>query len=52
MKVAFSSLAVAAVFHFNGNVWVKKSTRTAEITEPVRFVGRWFYFSGSDMVTI
>ncbi len=46
----FSQVNIGGTFTYNGNLWLKKSSRTAEISRPKRYSGRWFYFSGSDVV--
>lgn len=48
MKIAFSLVPVGAVFTYNGNACLKKSTRTARLIE----VGRVFYFRNNEIVTI
>jgi len=45
----FESLTVGTVFEFNGNHFVKQSTRTARMLEYDR---RLFYFGMKDVVTI
>jgi hypothetical protein len=45
----FESLTVGTVFEFNGNHFVKQSTRTARMLEYDR---RLFYFGMKEVVTI
>jgi hypothetical protein len=45
----FGEVPINTVFVMGGNVWRKRSTRTAEIVEPVRLKGI-FYFDKSDLV--
>lgn len=47
-RTTFSALPINAVFHCNGNRCIKKSTRTALLTE----YGRVFYFSQHDLVRL
>jgi hypothetical protein len=51
-RMLFEDLKVGRTFEKNGNLWVKKSTRTASIIEPAEYSGRWFYFKNHDLVTI
>ena len=48
----FNSLPVGSLFIKGGNKWKKRSTRTAEIVEPVEYAGTWFYFGMSESVVI
>ena len=50
--INFASLSVGSTFSFNGNRWLKRSTRTAEIIKPVEYTGTWFYFSTNDLCII
>ena len=45
--VSFSALSIGTVFHFNGTLWEKRSTRTAHV---FGMPHRWFYFSNKDIV--
>ena len=42
----FEDIAVGTRFDYNGNAWIKQSTRTAYLIE----FNRWFYFGASDIV--
>jgi len=46
-KVSFANIPVGTVFHMNGTLWEKRSTRTAHVWGMPH---RWFYFSQTDMV--
>lgn len=46
-KKSFTSVPVGTVFHMNGTLWEKRSTRTAHV---FGMPHRWFYFSQNDMV--
>ncbi len=46
----FSQVNIGESFTYNGNLWLKRSSRTAEISRPCVSAGTWFYFSGSDVV--
>lgn len=48
----FERVKVGANFSKNGNRWLKRSTRTAEITKPEIYAGRWFYFSQREPIEI
>ena len=48
----FERIKIGALFSKNGNRWRKRSTRTAEITKPEQYSGRWFYFSKREPVEI
>lgn len=48
MKTNFSFLPVGSRFEFNGNLCIKKSTRTALLIE----FQRVFYFSATDRVQV
>lgn len=50
--INFASLSVGSTFSFNGNRYLKRSTRTAEIIKPVEYTGTWFYFSTNDLCII
>lgn len=43
--VYFKELPTNTRFSLNGNVYFKRSTRTAEIVEPGAYKGSWFYFT-------
>lgn len=45
--VSFTNIPVGTVFHMNGTLWEKRSTRTAHVWGMPH---RWFYFSQTDMV--
>jgi hypothetical protein len=38
------------IFHSNGNIWRKRSSRTAEIIYPERFKPLWFYFGSREII--
>lgn len=46
--VLFSAVTSGAAFAYNGNVWVKRSTRTAYLP----MYRRVFYFGMSDIVRL
>lgn len=46
----FKDVKAGAKFAFGGNLWVKRSTRTAGIIKPAEYSGRWFYFGATDNV--
>jgi len=46
-EISFARVPVGTIFHFNGTLWEKRSTRTAHVWGMPH---RWFYFSKSDMV--
>jgi len=48
MRVTFGQVRVGELFQCNGNLCLKKSTRTAEIIE----LGRVFYYGQADVCTI
>ena len=48
----FERVKKGALFSKNGNRWRKRSSRTAEITKPEIYAGRWFYFSQREPVEI
>ena len=45
--ISFSTRSIGSVFHFNGELWEKRSTRTAHV---FGMPHRWFYFSKNDTV--
>lgn len=45
--VPFNALSIGTVFHLNGTLWQKRSTRTAHV---FGMPHRWFYFRLKDMV--
>jgi hypothetical protein len=45
--ISFSKIPTGTVFHMNGTLWEKRSTRTAHV---FGMPHRWFYFSHKDMV--
>jgi len=51
-RMLFEDLKVGRKFEQGGNIWIKKSTRTASIIYPAEYSGRWFYFKNHDLVTI
>lgn len=48
----FKELPVGCAFHLNGNTYKKQSTRTAVITQPVNYAGKWFYFTPKDLCIV
>ena len=48
----FERVKVGAHFSKNGNLWLKRSTRTAEIKKPIQYNGKWFYFSQREPIEI
>lgn len=48
----FNELPVKTVFNLNGNTWIKRSTRTAEIVDPGCYAGMWFYFGKRDLCVV
>ena len=46
---AFASLAIGQTFECNGNIWTKKSTRTAAGIWPARLPA-WAYFGQREIV--
>lgn len=46
-EVSFANIPVGTVFHMNGTLWEKRSTRTAHVWGMPH---RWFWFSQKDMV--
>ena len=46
----FKAIKVKALFNHGGNIWLKRSSRTAEIVKPSRFRGTWFYFGQDEYV--
>ena len=51
-RMLFEDLKVGRTFEKGGNIWIKKSTRTASIIYPAEYSGLWFYFTNHDLVTI
>ena len=47
--VSFANLTVGDTFEFGGNVWTKRSSRTAVGIWPA-CLPEWMYFSGKDTV--
>ena len=45
--VPFNALSIGTVFHLNGTLWQKRSTRTAHV---FGMPHRWVYFRLKDMV--
>ena len=50
--IAFEDLRVSETFSYNGNIWRKRSKRTAEIVKPEEHAGVWFYFGRKDQCVI
>ena len=48
----FDRLPVGTTFSKNGNKWLKKSSRTAEIIKPEEYKNTWFYFGKNEQVII
>lgn len=46
--VYFSELPIKAEFYRNGNLWIKRSSRTAYLPE----YDRWFYFREKDLCIV
>ena len=46
----FSQVQIGDTFTFNGSVWLKRSSRSAQVSLPKRSGPPWFYFSGKDIV--
>lgn len=46
-KISFTDIPTGTVFHFNGTLWEKRSSRTAHV---FGMPHRWFYFSHKDQV--
>ena len=46
-EISFANVPVGTVFHMNGTLWEKRSTRTAHVWGMHH---RWFWFSQKDMV--
>lgn len=46
----FRKLQVNEYFRCNGNLWRKRSTRTAVMVKPEEYAGTWFYFEGRQVV--
>jgi hypothetical protein len=46
-EISFTRVPVGTIFHYNGTLWEKRSTRTAHVWGMPH---RWFWFSKSDMV--
>ena len=44
---SFNTLFVGDIFHMNGTLWEKRSSRTAHV---FGMPHRWFYFSHKDQV--
>jgi hypothetical protein len=45
----FNELPLKTIFSYNGNQWIKQSTRTAKIVKPVEYNSNWFYFGKRDL---
>jgi len=50
--IEFKAVMVGAEFNSNGNKWLKRSTRTAVLLEPIAYAGKWFYFSMAQRVVL
>ena len=48
----FERVKIGALFSQDGNCYRKRSRRTADLTSPERYAGRWFYFSQRETVEI
>ena len=48
----FAELPEKATFSRNGNLWLKRSSRTAEIVQPECYAGTWFYFAQKDLCIV
>ena len=48
MKQPFKQLPIAAYFECNGNIWIKKTSRTAIGVWPA-ILPRWAYFGQSEI---
>jgi hypothetical protein len=48
----FEELPLKTLFVKDGNLWKKRSLRTAEIVKPIEFSSRWFYFSKRDLCIV
>jgi hypothetical protein len=51
-KVYFVNLNVDSEFKSGGNIWVKRSLKTAEIVKPVDLSGKRFYFGLKEVVQV
>ena len=51
-QVDFEDIKVGADFEKNGNAYIKQSSRTARITRPVEYSGKWFYFGSLEKINI
>lgn len=50
--IEFKAVMVGSEFNSNGNKWLKRSTRTAVLLEPIAYAGKWFYFSMAQRVVL
>lgn len=50
--IHFNDLPIKAYFSRNGNEWMKRSTRTAEIVKPEEYSGTWFYFGERELCIV
>ena len=48
----FERVKVGANFSKGGNLWTKRSTKTAGIVRPEEYAGAWFYFTQREPVEI
>tara|TARA_R100001198_G_C5199297_1_gene188919 strand:- start:545 stop:715 length:171 start_codon:yes stop_codon:yes gene_type:complete len=52
-QVYFENLSVDVEFKKNGNTWIKRSLKTAEITKPESLCGnKRFYFGMREVVEV
>ena len=51
-KVYFENLNVDSEFTSNGNKWVKRSLKTAEIVKQIDLSGKRFYFGKREEVGV
>tara|TARA_Y100000361_G_scaffold25031_3_gene20092 strand:+ start:2304 stop:2495 length:192 start_codon:yes stop_codon:yes gene_type:complete len=50
--IYFKDLPIKSIFSRNGNQWIKKSMRTAQIVKPIEFNNNWFYFGDRDLCVV
>ena len=51
-QVYFVNLNVDSEFKSGGNIWVKRSLKTAEIVKPADYAGKRFYFGLKEVVEV
>jgi len=51
-RIDFKRVKVGCEFNSAGNKWLKRSTRTAVLLEPIAYAGTWFYFSMAQRVVV